>query len=182
MYVKFIFCQSSRKCLKNIWINMSRNISQPMVTWINCNVVLVRIILALKQFINKWSQTLMILDFRETFDCVDHDFLLRNLSLYGITDRLPLLIDSLLSNRSPLVSIYDSPTASYRDWSASGFSLALTLFLIYDNDILNTTLYSKVSALCSCISSRQKLRTFKHKNSYMYVTLIMVLWQQDCFE
>ena len=90
----------------------------------------------------------MFLDFKKAFDCVDHGILLKKLSLYGISGRLLSLIDSFLSNRSQLVSIHNlkSKLLPIKIAAPQGSILAPTLFLIYVNDILNTTVYSKASA------------------------------------
>ena len=86
----------------------------------------------------------MFLDFKKAFDCVDHGILLKKLSLYGISGRLLSLIDSFLSNRSQLVSIHNlkSKLVPIEFVVPQGSILAPTLFLIYVNDILNTTLYA----------------------------------------
>ena len=90
----------------------------------------------------------MFLDFKKAFDCVDHGILLRKLSLYGISGRLLSLSDSFLSNCSQLVSIHNLKSNLFpiEIGVPQGSILALTLFLIYVNDILNTILYSKSSA------------------------------------
>ena len=90
----------------------------------------------------------MFLDFKKAFDCVDQGTLLRKLSLYGITGRLLSLSDSFLSNCSQLVSMHNlkSNLLHIEIGVPQGSILALTLFLIYVNDILNTILYSKSSA------------------------------------
>ena len=90
----------------------------------------------------------MFSDFKKGFDCVDHGILLRKLSLYGISGRLLSLIDYFLSNRSQLVSQHNlkSKLLPIENGVPQGSILAPSLFLIYVNDILNTTLYSKASA------------------------------------
>ena len=45
------------------------------------------------------------MDFAKAFDVIDHDLLLRNLALYGLSNDTLHLISSFLSNREQLVFI-----------------------------------------------------------------------------
>ena len=106
-------------------------------------------IYALQKSINNWllnidggkTNTVIFLDLKKAFDTVDHDILLEKLSCYGLRDNGLSLLQFYLSNRSKCCSV---------NGKISGFmpiicgvpqgpTLGSLLFIIYMNDLQNTT-------------------------------------------
>lgn len=81
----------------------------------------------------------LFFDFTKAFDLVDHDILLRKLSLYGIMGSELSLFKSYLSNRKQFVQINESKShmASVVHGVPQGSGLGPLLFSIYVNDLKN---------------------------------------------
>ena len=83
----------------------------------------------------------MFLDLKKVFDAVSHSILLGKLSHYGIRGQAHNLLSSYLEDRKQYVRNYDitSTTESIEYGVPQGSTLGPLLFLIYINDIVNST-------------------------------------------
>ena len=110
---------------------------------------------------------MLFLDFKKAFDCVDHSILLQKLQRYGITGQLHSLITSFITDRMQYVSVnqISSRLLPIEVGVPQGSILAPTLFLIYVNDLLSYTMYSKSFAYADdtvFILESEDLRTLFH--------------------
>ena len=84
---------------------------------------------------------MIFLDLKKAFDTVDHDILLEKLSCYGFRDNGRSLLQSYLSNRSQCCSVNGkiSGFVPIICGAPQGSILGPLLFIIYMNDLQNTT-------------------------------------------
>ena len=83
----------------------------------------------------------VFLDLKKAFDLVNHNILLKKLHFYGIRGIANNLIKSYLSNRSSFVSLngVDSRLSEISIGVPQGSTLGPLLFLVYINDIVNSS-------------------------------------------
>ena len=92
--------------------------------------------------------SIISLDFKKAFDCVDHNNLVEKLRRYGISGSFLNLLTSFLDNRMQCV-YFNQQTSSFRPIKMGvpqGSIIAPTLFSIFINDLLNLHLFSTVNA------------------------------------
>ncbi len=83
----------------------------------------------------------VFLDIAKAFDTVNHRLLLRKLEYYGFRGTTLMWFESYLTNREQYVSIRKSNSEKYTlDWGIpQGGTLAPILFILFMNDIVNST-------------------------------------------
>ena len=125
------------------------------------NHALIELIDSINDSFNQNKYTLgVFIDLSKAFDTVDHNILLKKLSLYGIKNNSVKWFSSYLSNRKQFIQAGDIK-ASYEDIICGvpqRLILGPLLFIIYANDL------SDVSKILEPIMSDDTNLFFTHKN------------------
>jgi hypothetical protein len=101
------------------------------------------------------------IDLSKAFDTLNHEILLKKLNLYGIRGQVLSLFNSYLTNRKQYVQYnnYKSSLQTITCGVPQGSILGPILFLLYINDIHNSTTLLKI-----ILFADDTTLTFKHKN------------------
>ena len=80
---------------------------------------------------------MILIDLQKAFDTINHDILLKKLSIIGFSDHTVKWFQSYLSNRKFMVSLEDSfsEVSSMSCGVSQGSILSPLLFLVYVNDM-----------------------------------------------